>query len=245
MAPKTSKKLTPKEALFVAEYLVSLNASEAYRKAGYKGKNANQGGYEILMKPHIQAAIAKEQAERFDRINLNGDDLLRRAGTILTADARKLTSHHIGSCRYCWGVEHHFQWKTEREWLAEDAENEPLGGFGYRITNKPNPDCPECSGLGEPYTVFADTDDLPEDVAILFEGVKETRQGKEILMASKQAAFDTLAKHHNLLITKHELTGKDGKPIAHDVKVRAKVVMVPPKDIAVVEVNDAPKGEDL
>ena len=243
MAPKTPKKLTPKEELFVAEYLISLNASDAYRRAGYKGKNANVEGHRILTKPYIQSAIGKAQAERFERIKLNGDDLLRRAETVLMADARKLTSHHIGSCRYCWGVEHHYQWKTEREWLAEDPEKEPNGGFGYRITNKPHPDCPECSGLGEPYTVFADTDDLPEDVAVLFEGVKETRHGKEIVMASKQAAFDTLAKHHNLLITKHELTGKDGKPISHDMKVTAKVVMVPPKDESVVEVKKIPKGE--
>ncbi|MEO9633074.1 MAG: hypothetical protein ABJG14_21860 [Sulfitobacter sp.] len=41
----------------------------------------------------------------------------------------------------------------------------------------------------------------------------------------------------------HEVTGKDGKPISHDMKVTAKVVMVPPKDESVVEVKKIPKGE--
>lgn len=41
----------------------------------------------------------------------------------------------------------------------------------------------------------------------------------------------------------HEVTGKDGKPISHDMKVSAKVVMVPPKDESVVEVKKIPKGE--
>ena len=52
-------KLTPKQAAFVAEYLISLNASEAARKAGYSPKTAAETGYENLRKPHIAAAIQK------------------------------------------------------------------------------------------------------------------------------------------------------------------------------------------
>lgn len=53
------KELTPKERLFVAEYLVTLNASAAYRAAGYKGKDAAAGGYEILRKPHVAAEVKR------------------------------------------------------------------------------------------------------------------------------------------------------------------------------------------
>ena len=49
MTWQITKKLTAKENLFVGEYLISLNASDAYRKAGYNGKNANvRGGRGIL-----------------------------------------------------------------------------------------------------------------------------------------------------------------------------------------------------
>ena len=61
------------------------------------------------------------------------------------------------------------------------------------------------------------------------------------MMASKQASFDLLAKHHGLLVQKHEVTGKDGKPIEHDVKVKARVVMVPPKMQAPIETRPIPK----
>ena len=74
------------------------------------------------------------------------------------------------SCRYCLGIDHAFQWKTQREYLValaaataklgddlppdpktDPSWPDPAGGTGYRLTNAPNPDCPECSGLGIPY----------------------------------------------------------------------------------------------
>lgn len=242
----------------MAAYQASLNASDAYRKAGYRGRDAAAGGYEILRKPHVAAAIAEKMEDRLEKLEISADDLLRRAEQILTADARKITSHHIGACRYCWGIDHHFQWRTPREfseavelhmlkgeaYCANHPPPEMEGGYGYRKTAKPHPDCPECDGLGITYTVFADTRDIPEDALVLFEGVKETRNGIEIQMASKQAAFDVLAKAKGLAVNKHELTGKDGKPIQHDVKVKAKVVLVPAKAHAPIEVRSAPKADD-
>ena len=37
-------RLTPKQQAFVQEYLVDLNASAAYRRAGYKGNDADVNG---------------------------------------------------------------------------------------------------------------------------------------------------------------------------------------------------------
>lgn len=237
--------LSKQQQAFIREYLLSLNAADAYRKAGYKSKSPQVEAAKLLTKPNIAQAVAEATQQRFERLELDADALIKRAEAILQADARQLTGHHIGACRYCYGLSHEYQWKTQREWreACDEAEmrDKPLpseaGGYGYRITNKPNPDCPECAGLGIPYTHFADTRDLSGDALLLFEGVKETRNGIEIQMASKQAAFDLLAKHRGLAVTKHELTGKDGKPIQHDVKVKAKVVLVPPKVEAPVEVR--------
>lgn len=243
------------------EYLVSLNASDAYRKAGYRAKDANVAGPRLLADVRIAAEIARQNSERMERLGIEADDLLRRAQTILEADARELTEHHIGACRYCWGIENQFQWKTEREFrhahLAAKLKlpKKPTldqraalpdddGGYGYRITKKPNPECPECSGLGIPYSRFADTRDLSKDAAILFEGVKEGKDGIEIKMASKQAAFDLLAKHHGLAVQKHEVTGKDGKPIEHDHKIKARVVLVPPKVAAPIETRPLPNPDE-
>ena len=210
--------LTPKQEAFVREYLLDLNATQAAIRAGYSAKTAENIGSGNLRKPQIAAAIAEIQAARFKRLEIDADALVKRAETILTADPRQLTSHHIGSCRYCWGVDHEFQWKTPREWREEcdkaaAAEKDPpseAGGFGYRLTNKPNPNCPECAGLGIPYTRFADTSTLSPEAATLFEGVKETRNGIEFLMASKEKAFDILAKHKGLLKERVEHDVSDG-----------------------------------
>jgi phage terminase small subunit len=51
------KKLTPKEKLFVAEYLKDFNATQAAARAGYSRKTARSIGYENLTKPHICTAL--------------------------------------------------------------------------------------------------------------------------------------------------------------------------------------------
>lgn len=92
-----SGQMTPKESLFVAEYLVSLNAAGAYRKAGYSSKGANVEARKTLKKPHIAAEIARRLEERHKRLEIDADALLRRAIIILTADPRELwasTSEH-------------------------------------------------------------------------------------------------------------------------------------------------------
>lgn len=63
-------KLTPKQARFVHEYLVDLNATQAAIRAGYKPTNAAQTGAENLKKPQIQAALqeARESREKSSMI---------------------------------------------------------------------------------------------------------------------------------------------------------------------------------
>lgn len=50
-------RLTPKQAAFVREYMIDLNATQAAIRAGYKEKTAGQTGAENLKKPQIQKAI--------------------------------------------------------------------------------------------------------------------------------------------------------------------------------------------
>jgi phage terminase small subunit len=53
----TMKGLTAKQQLFVREYLIDLNATQAAIRAGYLEKCASEIGYENLRKPQIMAAI--------------------------------------------------------------------------------------------------------------------------------------------------------------------------------------------
>lgn len=54
--------LTPKQARFVEEYLVDLNASAAARRAGYSARTADAIGRENLGKPTISTAISAARA---------------------------------------------------------------------------------------------------------------------------------------------------------------------------------------
>lgn len=58
--------LNPRERLFVLEYIVSRNASEAARQAGYSVKTAGVIGHELLKKPKIARAL-KEATRRIER----------------------------------------------------------------------------------------------------------------------------------------------------------------------------------
>lgn len=51
------KRLTERQKRFVDAYVETGNASEAARRAGYRGKNADVIGPENLVKPGIKAAI--------------------------------------------------------------------------------------------------------------------------------------------------------------------------------------------
>lgn len=68
-----AKKLTKKQQLFVDEYLIDLNATQAAIRAGYSVDTAREIGCENLTKPNIQEAIAKVMAERSKRTGINQD----------------------------------------------------------------------------------------------------------------------------------------------------------------------------
>lgn len=72
------KKLTPKQSLFVKEYLVDLNATQAALRAGYGEKNAKQQGTENLAKPIIQEAIQKQIKKREEKTELNAEWVLKK-----------------------------------------------------------------------------------------------------------------------------------------------------------------------
>lgn len=65
--------LTPKQAAFVREYLVDLNATQAAIRAGYSEKTAYSQGQRLLKNVEVQAAIAEAQAQRAKRTEVTAD----------------------------------------------------------------------------------------------------------------------------------------------------------------------------
>ncbi len=81
-------KLTPKQELFVAEYLKDLNASEAARRAGYSAKTAPKIGSENLQKLDVRTAIVNAMNKRMDEIGITQNDVLREVISFAFMDTR-------------------------------------------------------------------------------------------------------------------------------------------------------------
>lgn len=71
------KKLTDKQLMFVKEYLVDLNATQAAIRAGYSEKNADKIGPELLGKTRVAESIQKAMARRAEKIEITAEYVLR------------------------------------------------------------------------------------------------------------------------------------------------------------------------
>jgi phage terminase small subunit len=83
-------KLTPKQARFVEEYLIDLNATQAAIRAGYSERTARKIGHENLTKPDIAAALEEAMAKRSERTEITADRVLQELARIGFADVRNL-----------------------------------------------------------------------------------------------------------------------------------------------------------
>lgn len=79
-----SKRLTARQAKFVAEYCATGNGSEAARRAGYSSRTAREMASENLTKPAIKAAITAHKAEYRSAVELTKGDVV---GGLLAAVA--------------------------------------------------------------------------------------------------------------------------------------------------------------
>jgi len=78
-------KLSSKMELFLSEYLVDLNASEAVKRAGYKTNNANRLGFELLRHPLIKQRIDEALTKRLEVNEVKADYLINKLIGIIEA----------------------------------------------------------------------------------------------------------------------------------------------------------------
>lgn len=69
--------LNPRQATFVREYLVDLNATQAAIRAGYSERTANEQGARLLAHVSVSAAIKAGQDKRAERTDITADYVLR------------------------------------------------------------------------------------------------------------------------------------------------------------------------
>lgn len=92
--------MTKKQELFVQEYLIDLNATQAAIRAGYSTHTAKEIGCENLAKPNLRACIDKAMAERSKRTGVNADRVIQelariafvKANDVVDVDSAKVKS---------------------------------------------------------------------------------------------------------------------------------------------------------
>jgi len=100
--------LTDKQRLFVAEYLVDLNATGAARRAGYSDGNI---GRQLITKDNVKAAIDSAKAKRAERTRVSADKVVRELARLAFTDMRSFVE---------WGPEG-VKLKNSTELIDDDS----------------------------------------------------------------------------------------------------------------------------
>lgn len=84
--------LSPKQQAFVDQYLVDLNATQAYLRAGYRcsEETARRNGHKLLTNTDIQAFVAERMADRAKRTEIDQDRVVLEIARLAFSDVRKL-----------------------------------------------------------------------------------------------------------------------------------------------------------
>ncbi len=82
----TTKKITPKQAAFCAEYMIDLNGCQAAIRAGYSKKTAQEQASRMLSNVKVQAEVSRLLQERADRVEITADTVLREILQVARAD---------------------------------------------------------------------------------------------------------------------------------------------------------------
>ena len=228
-AAASGGKLTAKQKRFVAEYLIDLNATAAYRRAGYTGRGnaAEVAAHNLLRNIKVAAAVSDATQKRSERTEITQDMVLRKWWDIANANPNDLMQYRRVCCRHCHGTGHAYQWINEAEYQhACDEERKQAkkddrapklpskaGGFGYTTANRPHAECPNCFGDGRGHVHFNDTRDLTGAAALLYAGAKVSKDGIEVKTHDQGKALENVARHLGMFKEQHEHTGKNGAPI--------------------------------
>lgn len=206
--------LAPRIKLFVVEYTKDMNATQAAIRAGYAHKAAQEQSSRMLSNAMVKQAVDAVMNDRIEQSIFDGDMVISRWVEISQANPNSLTQYRRVNCRYCWGEGHRYQFtpaemEDAKQVLADSNTKRVLdelpeldwddkGGLGFVGNRDPHPECPECWGEGVGRPFFTDTRKLGRESLPLYAGVKQTKDGLEILMHNQTDALDKLARHFGL-----------------------------------------------
>jgi phage terminase small subunit len=81
-----AKGLTKRQEVFIAEYCVHLDATNAAIKAGYSKKSAMCQGSQLLANPKVKAEIAKKMGKRCGKLEITSENVLQELAKLAFYD---------------------------------------------------------------------------------------------------------------------------------------------------------------
>ena len=202
---------------------MDFNAAQAAIRAGYAPTYAGQYGHNLLKEAGIAERIEIRKQELAAAAAITPEWVLSQWLKLATADPNELSQVRRVNCRYCHGFDHQYKW-TPAEYAdavnaALDAKppREPpcgYGGLDFDHNADPHPDCPECAGEGVEVVKVSDTRKLTPQGKGLFAGVKQTKDGIQVLVRDQDAALANISRFLGMSVEKKELSGPGGKPLA-------------------------------
>jgi len=153
---------------------------------------------DLLADPEVLQRVNEMRETAAAATLLSVTQLMQDWADIATADPNELVSYMRTACRHCHGIGHAYQWRTEAEYVATAARSEKLldisGGMGYDEYADPHPACPQCRGKGEGHPYIHDTRNLTTQARKLYAGIKQTKDGVQVLMHDQNRARENLAR---------------------------------------------------
>lgn len=217
------KALTARQEGFAKAVALGATKADAYRQNyktdGWGAQAVAREAEKLGRNPDVALRIEELTKSKVTvaqgEFDMTVKKLLQTFIEIAFTNPNELTSMCVGACRHCWGLGGEYQWK-EREYAkaledwqrqhhawdtkspdrrgSEPVMPEPLGGFGYRFTAAPNPNCPECEGVGVERLRVQDTTLLSPGALHLYRGVQQTKDGYKILFGDKDKALDSIGR---------------------------------------------------
>lgn len=216
--------LDAQEVRFVEEYLIDLDHRAAAERAGYPNPLT---GSRLLATPRVQSAIALAKRRRLSRLQIYGDQIVRRWDAIANADVNELVESRRVNCRNCHGRDHEHRWDEVEYRALIRAHNAALdaydalpsshrdptpgnrdfvpppvlderGGSGFRPNDPPHPDCPKCGGDGVLKVVVKDSRYFSPAAKLLYDGVEVVQGNVKMKIRDRSWAEQQLARHAGL-----------------------------------------------